>query len=187
VTAHGVPVRVLQPEAELRMVCFHFLKHGGRRHLWLVDIAALFESNLTRFDWDSLLTTDPMHRNWIATTLGIAYRVLGCEVEGTPIADEATDPPAWLDAVADRQLLASLAALPTVMDDLLSNKWNVIGVMLSRWPDPLAATLRMPTKFGGDNPFLVQWVVFTRQIVDFVLNRLPKQVATHAKLAKRES
>jgi hypothetical protein len=43
-------IRFRSSEDLLRLVCFHFLRQGGRRPLWLCDIAAALESQPNNFD-----------------------------------------------------------------------------------------------------------------------------------------
>src|SRR5262249_56305882 len=40
--AAGVPVRVLAAEDHLRLLCRHFLRHGGSPPVWLCDVGLLF-------------------------------------------------------------------------------------------------------------------------------------------------
>ena len=44
-------VKILRLEDQVRILCLHFLKHGGWRPLWLCDIAILLESQRGTFDW----------------------------------------------------------------------------------------------------------------------------------------
>src|SRR5882762_3393352 len=54
-----VEVRVLGPEDHLRALCFHFLREGAWRALWLCDIAVAVESRPENFDWDLFMGLDP--------------------------------------------------------------------------------------------------------------------------------
>src|SRR6266704_1146638 len=61
-----VELRVLGPEDHLRALCFHFLREGAWRALWLCDIAVAVESRPADFDWDLFMGRDSKRREWFA-------------------------------------------------------------------------------------------------------------------------
>ena len=73
----GTPVRVLAPEDHLRVLCYHMLRHGASRPLWLCDVALAIEVRPPDFDWARCLRPEP------------ANRQLG------RMRDRARPPPAW--------------------------------------------------------------------------------------------
>src|SRR6266478_6613353 len=76
-----VAVRVLCPEDHLRVLCFHFLREGAWRPLWLCDIAVTLETRPPDFDWDHCLGGDPRRSDWVACSLGVAHQLLGARVD----------------------------------------------------------------------------------------------------------
>src|SRR6185295_2222439 len=96
VSLADVKVRVPSDEDHLRILCLHFLRHGAWRPLWLCDIAVAVETRAPEFDWNICLGTNARRADWIACSIGLANRLLGAEIAGTPVADRAKTLPAWL-------------------------------------------------------------------------------------------
>ena len=65
-----VPVRVLGPEDQLRLLCLHLARHGISRPLWLCDIGACLESSPPDFDWDCCLRGSKTLSDWTTCVLG---------------------------------------------------------------------------------------------------------------------
>jgi hypothetical protein len=91
-----VEVRVLGPEDHLRALCFHFLREGGWRALWLCDIAVAVESRLADFDWDLFLGSDPKRRAWLACSIALAHHLLDADLGGVPESIVKQRLPGWL-------------------------------------------------------------------------------------------
>jgi hypothetical protein len=109
-------VRVLSDEDHLRLLSLHLLRSGARRPPWLCDVALLLESlNVSarekKFDWDACLghgldRNVNRNLNWLATTIGLAHRLLGAnvgEIENTTLAKQAGSLPRWLVPAVLRQ------------------------------------------------------------------------------------
>jgi hypothetical protein len=77
-------VRILCPEDHLRVLCFHFLREGAWRPLWLCDIALALESRSTDFDWERCLGKDRKRRRWFACVLVLAHLLLSANLENVP-------------------------------------------------------------------------------------------------------
>src|SRR5712691_2139357 len=91
-----VEVRVLGPEDHLRALCFHFLREGAWRALWLCDIAAAVESRPADFDWDLFLGRDAKRRDWFACSIALAQNLLEANLDGVPEEMAKKRLPAWL-------------------------------------------------------------------------------------------
>ena len=89
-------VRVLGPEDHLRALCFHFLREGAWRALWLCDIAIAVESRPEAFDWDLFMGRDPKRRQWFACSIALAHRLLEANLDGVPQAIAGRRVPGWL-------------------------------------------------------------------------------------------
>ena len=70
-------VRVLSAEDHLRVLCFHFLRHGVERAAGLCDIAVALETRSRHFDWDVCLGENQKRADWIVCTVGLAKELLG--------------------------------------------------------------------------------------------------------------
>jgi len=118
-------VRVLAPEDHLRALCFHFLREGGWRPLWLCDIAVVVESRPENFDWDLFLGPDPKRREWFACSIMLAHHLLEADLDGVPEAIARRRLPGWL--------------VPAVL-----KAWEV-RAMLHRHSTPMKNLWRKPT------------------------------------------
>lgn len=119
----GVPVRTLASEDHLRLLCFHFLREGAWRPIWLCDIAVATETRSADFDWDLCLGTDES-RNYVGCTLELAKDLLEANLDGVPPVVFAKQMPSWL--------------LPAVL-----NEWRVRS-MYQRHRSPLTSVWRRP-------------------------------------------
>lgn len=176
IAVDDVPVLAPGAEDHLRLLCFHFLRHGAVRPNRLSDIALILETRDDDFDWDRCLGHDPVRENWVRTTLGLAHRLQGAEVGDTPVAGADDALPSWL-------LAATTDRLPLRQDDpsdafgQLARQPRQIGAVLRRrWPDPVSATLRYPAPFDLAPRLPLQWMVYLRQITSYLRFRLRPQV-----------
>ena len=77
-------VRVLCPEDHLRILCFHFLREGAWRPLWLCDIAVALESRAADFDWELCLGQDRKRWRWFACVIALSHLSLKTRIENVP-------------------------------------------------------------------------------------------------------
>lgn len=152
----GSRVRVLGEEDHLRLLCFHLLRHGAWRPLWLCDVAAAVESRGEGFDWEYLL--GGMSRrgaNWVLSALGLAQRLLGADVEGTPAACAAQRLPGWLVTSVLRRWARPYAAeqVPhnhrAPMAAYLRRPRGFLKDLRRRWPGPIEATVAAGGRFDS--------------------------------------
>ena len=146
----GARVRVPCEEDHLRLLCFHLLKHGAWRPLWLCDVAAALESRGEGFDWRRLLGRSRREANWVMCTLGLAHVLLGANVEGTPAARL----PRWLAPAVlarwARPYATEQAPLKhhAPMRRYLRRPRGLIKDLRRRWPGPVEATVAAGGRFG---------------------------------------
>src|SRR5262249_49707651 len=93
---HDQTVRIPGPEDHLRLLALHALRHGVYRPIWLVDLAVAVEARPPWFDWARCLGTDARRADWVTCAVGLAGRLLGARVEGTPAVARVATLPAWL-------------------------------------------------------------------------------------------
>ena len=177
----GAKVRTLGPEDTLRMLCFHFLGHGATRILRLVDIAMLLEDRSTEFDWDRLLGSDVVGRNWVVTAIGLAHRLLDARISDTPVSDAARGLPKWLVPIAEAQVLGMQAKGGNVLAELRANPADIGEIVARRWPDPVLAVAQHGVTYSDRSPWRSQTLLFGRRLATFVARKLPGQAVQAAR------
>lgn len=159
VSLADVKVRVPSDEDHLRILCLHFLRHGAWRPLWLCDIAVAVENRAPDFDWDMCLCKDPRRADWIACAIGLAHRLLGAEIDDTPVADRAKTLPAWLISNVLKQWETPYSVMqPPVsyaapMSKYLRDPRGLLADLRRRWPNAIEATVYT----GGPFNNLPRW------------------------------
>ncbi|MET0623998.1 MAG: nucleotidyltransferase family protein [Pyrinomonadaceae bacterium] len=148
-------VRVLAEEDHLRLLCFHLLRHGAWRPLWLCDVAAAIESRAEDFDWRRLLGADVKRERWVVCAAGLAARLLGARLEGTPLAPAARSLPRWLLRGVSKQWETPFAACQpplshrAPMRKYLRRPRGILGDLRKRWPNPISATVDVCGPFNA--------------------------------------
>lgn len=147
-------VRVLAPEDHLRVLSLHLLRHDACRPIWLVDLAVALESRRPTFDWARCLGTDRRRGEWVACGIGLAHRLLGADVTGTPAAARAADLPRWLVAAVLRRwnsLTACVSAhlpLGQAWPSLARDPVRLWEALALRWDRPISYTLERRRSFS---------------------------------------
>jgi len=158
-------VRVLCPEDSLALLAIHFFKHGAWRPSWLCDIALMIESLPRRFDWDLCFGSNQRRACWIASSIVLAHRLLGAQIDAVPLAAQVRDIPGWLIDATLKQWgnLHTRDHLPVQPRPLFAHSLrsprNLLKELRARWPDPITATFnlngrvvsfpRLPYQIGG--------------------------------------
>lgn len=151
----GSRVRVLCEEDQLRLLCFHMLRHGAWRPLWLCDVAAVVESRGENFDWGRVLSGSRGRANWVLSALGLARRLLAANVEGTPAEGSAARLPQWLvSSVLERWARPFAAEQGTLrhsapMRAYLRRPRGLWKDLRNRWPGPVEATIAAGGRFDA--------------------------------------
>ena len=99
----GRKLRIPCPEDHLRLLCLHFLEHGGCRPVWLCDVAAMLEAETDGFDWKLCLGDDPVTTHWICIVIALAHKLLGAKLGSMPEKYRETKLPTWLVPTVLRQ------------------------------------------------------------------------------------
>jgi len=191
-------VRVPCAEDHLRIVCVHWLRHGGWKPAGLCDVAAAIESLPDDFDWERCLGRDPVRANWVATAIRLAQELLGAkreEVSGkweegsakrhaeprfstlTPYHLPLAPLPRWLVPAVLRQWSRSLSpnyreqALPSLLNQV--TRRELAREIYSRWDQPVRATVAMRGRFNN-------WPRWPYQLGELLLHssEVPKQLAS---------
>jgi len=123
ITLGQTEVRILCAEDHLRVICFHLMREGAWRPVWLVDVAAVLEFRPGNFDWNYCLR-DSRRARPVVHAIGLAHRLLGVKIEGIPEVQRLHKQPGWL--------------IPTVL-----NEWgSPTPSMFSRHAVPMLRHLR---------------------------------------------
>jgi putative nucleotidyltransferase-like protein len=146
-----VEVRVLGPEDHLRVLCFHFLREGAWRALWLCDIAVAVESRPADFDWDLFLGRDPKRREWFACSIALAQDLLAADLAGVPKAIAEQRVPGWLVPAVLKawEVRAMLHRHSTPMTNLWRHPAYALRLknLRTHWPNAIEGTI------GINGPF----------------------------------
>jgi Uncharacterised nucleotidyltransferase len=141
-------VRAPSPEHHLRLLCIHFMKHGGFRALWLCDIAAAVERAGPEFDWNLFLKGDAWRTRCALVALQLAGELLGARIDGTP-AQSAPPLPAWVAPSVLREW-ARPERWPghrPLASSLFRTPWRIPFELVRRLPGALESTVNQGTQF----------------------------------------
>jgi len=152
-------VRVPSHEDHLRILCLHFLRHGAFRPLWLCDIAVAVETRAADFDWKICLGKNARRADWIACSIGLAHRLLGANIDDTPVANRAKTLPVWLisNVLKQWETPYSMSQPPVSyaapMSKYLRDPRGLLADLRRRWPNAIEATVYT----GGPFNELPRW------------------------------
>lgn len=169
-------VRVLSPEDHLRVLCFHMLREGAWRPLWLCDIAVALECRPARFDWEHCFDGTKRSRELVSCAIGLAYQLVGAQVDGIPYTASIKNLPNW--------------AVPTVLKEWgspnpymtrrhrmpLATDWHSPSIILeglrSRWPNAVEATIVVNGPFNNLPRLPFQLGSYLARAISFLQQRL---------------
>ena len=150
----GTTVRVLGPEDHLRVLSLHALRHDVCRPIWLCDLALALDVRSSAFDWTRCLGEDRQVVDWVACALGLAHRLLGAAVDGTPAEARAADLPSWLIPAVLRRWtrnpgggVSSRVPLGEALPWLARDPARLWEDLVLRWDRPIKATLDLRRPF----------------------------------------
>lgn len=150
----------------VRLVCLHFLRHGGWRPLWLCDIAALIEAHGADINWPACHGNDPTLINWISVCADLAHTLLGADIDALPNVLKQTPAPEWMQ----RRVLGNWSKPFSVHNGnadlrykLKRHPLGVFAEILRRWPDPIRAVTARSDLYTARHPFGAQASTFLRR------------------------
>jgi hypothetical protein len=90
----------------------------------------------------------------VACVIGLAQRLLGADLAGTPLSDGATKLPRWLVPAVLRQWEQGLGAsgqgpLAGRLADLLRHPGGLRAELRLRWRNPIQASFELGAPFNG--------------------------------------
>jgi hypothetical protein len=146
----GVEIRVLSPEDHLRLICFHFLREGAWRPLWLCDIAVAIETRHPDFDWDLCLSRDVRSRQWSACAILLAHHLLEAGLDGVPSQVTSKQLPRWFVPAVLREWTAP--SMPqrhrTPMRSFAQGSVKTFRGLRAHWPNPIEGTIGVRGPFN---------------------------------------
>jgi hypothetical protein len=152
-------VRVPCPEDHLRLLCLHYLRHGGFRPLWLCDVAVAIETRSEPFDWDRLFGGDPWRATCVSVVFGLSRDLLGADLKGVPEARIAGILPARLIPAVLHEWETPYrwpGKRPLAGPYLLRHPWLLFREIFRRWPGPIESTVNLKAPFDGVPRFPLQ-------------------------------
>ena len=169
-------VRILGAEDHLRVVCFHLMREGAWRPLWLVDVAAALESQPRDFDWNYCLG-EKRQSAPLVSAIGLAQQLLGAETDNIPEAQRAREYPRWLVPTVLNEWGSPAPSMTSRHDapmlSHLRRRKDLLDGLRHRWPNAIEATTTMNGPFNNlpRLPFQIANSVFR---VGAFLAHLPK-------------
>jgi len=147
-----VDVRVLCAEDHLRVLCFHFLREGAWRPLWLCDIGVALETRPPDFNWDLFTDKLDRRRKWFACAITLVNLVLGASMDGIPETLGAKELPSWfLPSVLREWEVRSMShrhATPMRAAWRAPAQALKLKSLSSHWPNPIEATIGVSGPFN---------------------------------------
>jgi len=156
VEVEGESIRILSPEDHLRVLCVHWLTNGGesRERLW--DIVFAVRNRPKNFDWDKCLgVVSETRRGWVTSTIALAHRYLGLEVEGLPFEVGPTALPSWLIRCVEKEWARNVATI--ALETQINRPIHFLRQLRKRIPpNPIQATINCEGEFGSGSRFRYQ-------------------------------
>lgn len=144
-------VRVLAPEDQLRVLCFHLLRHGVERPIGLCDIAVALESRASDFDWKTCLGSDRKRADWIACVIGLAKQLLDTDVGRLPFSIREHQP-AWIVRCVLKSWGQNFSNHFTQAAPMAFYRHHPRGLaraLAARWPTPIMGTVGVGGSFNS--------------------------------------
>ncbi|HEV2912196.1 MAG TPA: nucleotidyltransferase family protein [Pyrinomonadaceae bacterium] len=146
-------IRVPGPEDHFSVLCFHLLREGAWRPLWLCDIAVALEARPAGFDWELCLGRERRRRqsDWVACAIALAHQLVGARLDQVPAAASDRRLPAWVVPSVLREWTARTmyARHLTPMEAAFSRPLSTLKGLRYHWPSPIEATVGMKGRFNN--------------------------------------
>lgn len=145
-----LPVRTLSSEDHLRLLCFHFLREGAWRPLWLCDVALSLEERPPDFDWELCLGTTARSKDSVIYTIALAQYLLQANLEGVPPIARAKRMPSWLlPSVLKEWDMRSMYERHRSPFALVHHRpIHTLRRIGCHWPSPVEATINLNAPFN---------------------------------------
>ena len=150
IEVEGEEVRVPRAEDHLRVLCYHFLREGGWRPLWLCDISVAVEARPADFDWDLCLGRKGAAPDWVACSLKLAHQLLGADLKDTPAAIRDVKLPRWLvpSILREWEVRSMSQRHRAPVTWVMFAPLRTLRSLRHHWPTPVEATISMGGSFS---------------------------------------
>jgi Uncharacterised nucleotidyltransferase len=159
---------VLIPAAadHLKLLCMHFLIHGGWRPIWLCDVAAMIEAIPEDFDWNNWLGIEEPLRNYLGTALSIAHELLDAKPKWRPKL-QLKPLPNWIRLVVLSSWTKQVEHYnkPAINLKRMLFRNEVWRTAKSHWPNPVRATVETNNCFDNRSRWTSQTKVFVNRAI----------------------
>jgi len=145
-----VEIRVLSREDQLRLLCFHFLREGAWRPLWLCDVAVALESRTQDFDWQRCLSKERKSSDWFACAILLAHNLLDARLDGVPSVVTSKRLPRWLVPSVLREWNRPTMPLRHRLPIYGSSRgpMDTLRALQARWPNQIEGTIGVGGPFN---------------------------------------
>lgn len=144
-------VRVLGAEDNLRALCFHLLREGAWRPLWLCDVAIAIESRPERFRWELCLKQEG-RAAFVSCAIGLAHLLLGAKIDDTPFAESSRSIPNWVVSTTLKEWGTQNPSMrrrhASPIASTLRSPQHFMRALASHWPNAIEATTSVNAKFN---------------------------------------
>jgi len=149
----GESIRVLSPEDHLRVLCVHWLTNGGESRDRLWDIVYAVRNRPSNFDWSRCVdVVSKTRRQWIISTIALANRYLGLEIEDLPFNVDAASLPSWLIKCVEKEWGENVGSI--ALESQLKSPGSFIRQLRKRIPpNPIQATINCEGEFSDRSRF----------------------------------
>lgn len=180
----GVEVRTLGPEDHLRLLCFHFLREGAWRPLWLCDVAVATETRAANFDWNLCFGPNERSRSYVLCTLLLAKYLLQANLDGVPDTAYPKHMPTWLlpSVLKEWRVRSMYQRHRFPLTSLPRRPITTLRRIRSHWPSPIEATMTLNAAFDETPRWPLQVGSCFRRMHDFLRRVINTQniIATKA-------
>lgn len=176
ILVQGVEVKFPCAEDHLRIMSVHWLTDGGEYKERLWDIYYAVANRPADFDWNKCLdVVSPTRRKWVITTIGLAHKYLGLEIDDLPFAEEAKQIPKWITETLEREWARDVRLIPL---RIAYRKPRMLLEQIRKRlpPNPITATIDMEGEFD-DRPRI-------RYQLGSIAKRIPPSARRFVDLAK---
>jgi hypothetical protein len=141
-------IRILCPEDHLRVLCVHWLTNGGESRDRLWDIVYAVSNRPENFDWSKCLDViSETRRGWVISTIALAHRYLGLELDGLPFEVDASSLPSWLIKCVEGEWAHDAGSMP--LESQIKTPSQFIRQLRRRIPpNPIQATINCEGELG---------------------------------------
>lgn len=168
-------VRILAPEDHFRVLCFHMLREGAWRPLWLCDIAVALEFRPATFDWEKCFGGSNRTRKLVTCAALLAHRLLDARIEGTPFESKPGYLPGWVISTVLKEWESPEPSMArrhmSPATNFFRRPSRVRSLLTDRWPNPVEASVvarapfnefpRLPFQMGT---YLIRAFAFVRRL-----------------------